>query len=186
MARPNDELYDSIMRDSMRLGITTPSRADLDQQERAELAERATSTLISLERISQYSSPLLRSVSQGESSVLLHLSRHTRDNTPARIAEKVGLTRARLTQIVAQLEAEGLITKESDGTDKRKVRVALTEKGRAAVREHEEVQRGLIENYLMLLGPEDAAEVARILSRTYDILSAFDLSQASELLRSTK
>ncbi len=47
------------------------------------------------------------------------------------LAERMGVERGSLTRLLAGLEARGLLLREPDGTDGRKVRLMLTQAGRA-------------------------------------------------------
>jgi len=73
-------------------------------------------------------------LSQGRFTVLMLLS-HCGENpaTPASLADEAGVTRATMTGIVDTLERDGLVIREPDPSDRRTLRVRLTEAGQAFV-----------------------------------------------------
>jgi DNA-binding MarR family transcriptional regulator len=52
--------------------------------------------------------------------------------TPGAIARRLGITPRAITKTVDQLEAQGMLQRVGDGSDRRKVRLVLTEAGRYA------------------------------------------------------
>ncbi|HMD60643.1 MAG TPA: MarR family transcriptional regulator [Opitutaceae bacterium] len=78
-------------------------------------------------------------ISTGRFKVLMLLSDKigggSLPQTPAEIAEKAGVTRATITGLVDTLERDGLVTREHDSDDRRMMRVHITHKGHAALKE---------------------------------------------------
>ena len=70
---------------------------------------------------------------QGEGAVLICLQHSEGPIYPSTISEKVGLSRARVTNIINSLRQKGLVNLEQDETDRRKSIVTLTEKGEKLV-----------------------------------------------------
>lgn len=67
--------------------------------------------------------------------VLQYLARANRySDTPAAVAEYLGLTKGTVSQTLITLEKRGLLTRTTDSTDKRVTRLSLTQEGRAVVR----------------------------------------------------
>jgi len=60
---------------------------------------------------------------------LRHLARHA-TTTPSKLARSVSLSQATITGILDRLEKRGLITRDRDKKDRRRVNLALTGKGR--------------------------------------------------------
>ncbi|MET9441858.1 MarR family transcriptional regulator [Streptomyces sp. NPDC006610] len=76
------------------------------------------------------------------------------------IAERVHLSQSALSRLIARLEKDGLVVRGMCQEDRRGVRVALTEKGRALHGEVLPVQRSVLTR--MLAGPAgDSGEAAR-------------------------
>ncbi|MGA2016747.1 MAG: MarR family transcriptional regulator [Opitutaceae bacterium] len=81
----------------------------------------------------------VHSISPGRFTVLMLLSEDlgggSLPQTPAELAEKAGVTRATITGLVDTLERDGLVTREHDSDDRRMMRVHMTQKGHATLRE---------------------------------------------------
>ncbi|MDO5153233.1 MAG: MarR family transcriptional regulator [Eubacteriales bacterium] len=56
--------------------------------------------------------------------------------TQGALQEKLGIQPGSMSEIAAKLERKGLLLRERDGADKRKVFLSLTDAGRADVEEH--------------------------------------------------
>lgn len=82
------------------------------------------------------------------------------------LADRVILTRTALTRMIDRLAARGLLTREPATTDRRGVRICLTEQGRrtrrGAVRTNNQVVRQVFGNRL---DPTDAEVLVRIRHR---------------------
>ncbi|MDR0334658.1 MAG: MarR family transcriptional regulator [Methanomassiliicoccaceae archaeon] len=107
---------------------------------------------------------------QGEAFVLHHIGRHD-EIIPGHISDAMGISSARVAAVLNSLEGKGLITREIDSGDRRRIIVRLTPKGH----EHEEAQRNrnieLLKGLLMQLGEDDAKEYVRITGRLAEVLS---------------
>lgn len=104
-------------------------------------------------------------LSVSEFDVLVHLSpngglRHQH------LADRVILTRSALTRMVDRLAARGLVVREPSSTDRRGVRICLTERGRrtrkSAARTNNEVVRHVFGD---LVEPTETEVLVRILNR---------------------
>src|SRR5215470_9835785 len=73
------------------------------------------------------------------------------------LAERVVLSRSGLTRLVDRLEAEGLLTRDRCGTDRRGAYAVITEKGIAALRQTWPIYaRGIAEYFAQWLTLEEA------------------------------
>lgn len=96
-------------------------------------------------------------------------------NSPGELARLWQVTPAVITGIVDRLERRGLVRREIDPRDRRRLRLALTETGQMA---SEEVETALIADLaaqLTLATPEELAELGRsleLLQRTFAALEA--------------
>jgi DNA-binding MarR family transcriptional regulator len=63
------------------------------------------------------------------------IDRHAEHATPGLLAEAEGLRTSNLAKALKELEADGYLTRRSDEADRRRVRVALTPKGKGALDE---------------------------------------------------
>jgi DNA-binding MarR family transcriptional regulator len=104
----------------------------------------------------------------------LHAIREDRCS-PGELARQWQVTPAVITGIVDRLERRGLVRREPDPADRRRLRLALTECGLAA---SAEVERALMEDltaHLALASPRELAELGRaldLLQRTFAPLEA--------------
>ncbi len=133
-------------------------------------AEAAKACLETCESLYRISIPLLRCLSQGNATVLLYLDTHKHDTSAVRIAEEVGLTRPRITQIIDDLEEQGLAKRVKDPHDARKIRVTITRKGKKLVAGTRQSFQKIIEDYGAVIGQDQLEELTGILNETYALL----------------
>ncbi len=134
------------------------------------MGERATieQFIHSVGNFSRFQDRVPLCMSQGEPFVLNYLYCHD-SAQPSQISVAMQVSTARITTILNGLEKRGLVVRQPDQTDRRKINVCLTEQGRSyAVQAREEVM-GLLSDILTRLGPEDTAELLRILDRLTEI-----------------
>ena len=82
------------------------------------------------------------------------------------LAERVVLSRSGLTRLVDRLEAEGLLTRDRSGTDRRGAYAVITEQGIAAMRQAWPVYaRGIIKYFAQWLTREEAQLLGSALGR---------------------
>src|SRR5947209_11918654 len=82
------------------------------------------------------------------------------------LAERVVLSRSGLTRLVDRLEAEGLLTRDRSGADRRGAYAVITEQGIAAMRQAWPVYaRGIIKYFAQWLTPEEAQLLGSALGR---------------------
>lgn len=65
--------------------------------------------------------------------MVMNVLTHELANTPAHIAEQIGIDRSAVTRLVDRLEKKGLVHREHDGLDRRSVKVHITEPGKMMV-----------------------------------------------------
>lgn len=122
---------------------------------------------LNAKKISQIEAAILV---RGEINALLLLEGQKEKMLAGRMAEDLGLSPGRGTNILNNLEKKGLIEKSNDGHDRRKVYISLTEAGRAyIVGKHQQV----IEKYEEIfreLGLQDARDYVRITKKMVTIM----------------
>ncbi len=92
---------------------------------------------------------------QVQLDALRYLARCNRySDTPAALAEFLGLTKGTVSQTVAVLESKGLLTRRADARDGRKVHLALTAAGRRIARA--QLDRGLLARAVASMNGPDA------------------------------
>ena len=93
------------------------------------------------------------------------------------LARAALVEQSRLTRIIIQMEERGLVTRRNDPDDGRRVRVFLTEKGRAIVTELVPQARGHEVELLTLLQPEQARMLKPALQSLLAALEGADKKQ---------
>ena len=99
---------------------------------------------------------------QGEAFVLQYIAQHGKDVLPGEISAEMDVSSARIAAALNKLESKGLITRQIDLTDRRKILVSITQDGEALAAKHQETVTKEAAKMLELLGEEDAKEYIRI------------------------
>lgn len=85
------------------------------------------------------------------------------------LGDRVVLSRTRVSRLVGDLERQGLVTREPDGTDGRVTYAAITAAGTQALRSTAPVyRRGIEEHFTRHLTADEQQVVATALSRVVD------------------
>ncbi len=101
----------------------------------------------------------------GEAFVLFLISRCGGSAIPSDISAHTGVSTARVAATLKSLERKGLIMREIDSEDRRKVQIKITEAGEAEVRmNYNKLLNNTVE-MLSFLGEKDASEFIRIKKR---------------------
>lgn len=103
--------------------------------------------------------------SHGEMSILDHLCYSEDGICPGVLCDTLGMTTPRISAAIASLQKKGLVTRETDPADRRKIHIFISEEGRALVTEKREELREHITKILISLGEDDAKEYVRIMGR---------------------
>jgi DNA-binding MarR family transcriptional regulator len=103
--------------------------------------------------------------------VLRHLH-HAGPQAQSDIAASVGVAGSTLTRRLEQMEADGLITRTADGADKRRVIVALSERGEALHTGQRERAATTATTLIDGVTPEDLSAFNRVVERINDNLRA--------------
>lgn len=96
--------------------------------------------------------------------VLRHLH-HAGPQAQADIADSLGVAGSTLTRRLEQMEADGLITRAADDSDKRRIIVALSERGEALRAGQHERTGAEIDRLTAGITPADLKAFDRVLSR---------------------
>jgi len=67
--------------------------------------------------------------------MVMNVLAHNLAETPAQIADNLGVDRSAVTRLVDRLEKKGLVSRVHDGLDRRSIKVKLTQAGAAMVQE---------------------------------------------------
>jgi len=108
---------------------------------------------------------------RGEVFVLLCIKEEQGRTIPSRISDVTGVSSARVAMVLNSLEEKGMITREIDVEDRRKIIVRITPKGTDHLEEWQKKHIEDIREILESLGEDDAKELVRIIGRIAEILS---------------
>lgn len=106
---------------------------------------------------------------QGEHFVLHLISFHQRSVLPSEISNEMGISSARIAAALNSLERKGLITRQIDLSDRRRILVDLTPEGKALAEEQHQKAMETLTNTLRQLGEQDAREYVRITGRLAEL-----------------
>lgn len=95
---------------------------------------------------------------------LTHLIRDRGTPSLGELAEELGITGATMSGLIDRLSRRGLVERIADMTDRRVVRVRLTDEGNRLSRELQRTGREFLRLVYERIGTDEAAELARALS----------------------
>jgi len=108
---------------------------------------------------------------QGESFVLHYISFHENSVLPSEICKMMGISSARIAAALNSLESKGIVTRRIDVSDRRRILVDLTPKGKAMAGEQRQEMLENTSKLLSLLGENDAREYVRLTGKLADFVS---------------
>jgi len=108
----------------------------------------------------------------GGAFVLQYIACHGGDVIPSEISGEMGVSSARIAAALNSLESKGLITRQIDLSDRRKILVGITPEGKALAEQQQQAVIAGASKMLALLGEEDAKAYIRITGRLAEIMSA--------------
>ena len=103
-----------------------------------------------------------------------YLYEHNCTATPPQLIDFFGFSPARLTKILRELEADGLILRCPDTVDRRRITVHLTERGMDYAVEKRNRMIDRLTEIFTLLGEDDARHFVRITEKLLNSLSCGD------------
>ena len=129
----------------------------------SELAEKLFENMITANRSSSFSK--LYKTIHGEMFALHLIDIHNGDITPSEMSMIANTSKARITAELNSLEKKGLVTREIDTNNRRRVLVHLTTEGKKVAREHHKHIMQETEELLSKLGEKDAKAYIRIIGK---------------------
>jgi DNA-binding MarR family transcriptional regulator len=112
------------------------------------------------------------SVSIAEVVVLKGIKDHVFDSGEVTIPDLLCISRAAVSQLLGGMEQNGYILREINKANRRKHSLSLTEKGCAAVEEHEHKFMELLAEIIDRFGEKDMKQLIRLSSRFMDTIEA--------------
>ncbi|MDR1636464.1 MAG: MarR family transcriptional regulator [Treponema sp.] len=110
------------------------------------------------------------SVSIAEVIVLRGIKDHIFDSGEITIPDLLCISRAAVSQLLGGMEENGYILREINKANRRKHSLSLTEKGRAAVEEHEHKFMELLTEIVTRFGEKDMKQLIRLSCRFIDTI----------------
>ena len=134
---------------------------------RNELLDSIISTFAQINRDGAFQS--LQKKLKGENVLLARLFEAGGKSTPGALAELLDITASRVTAIIHALESKEMVSRVSNGVDRRKVTVEITEKGKKAVEglRTEALHRSQV--IMDKIGESDTHEFLRIMNKIIEI-----------------
>jgi Transcriptional regulators len=114
----------------------------------------------------------------GEIRILHFIKEKGRAVLPSELSADSFTSSARIAMALRGLERKGLVIRETDKLDRRRVLVTITEKGEKMINERHDALKRVIGKILDELGEEDTKEYVRITGRIAEIIEG--LSQSGE------
>lgn len=99
---------------------------------------------------------------QGEALTMLYMFRHKKIVLPSEISNDMNISSARVAAMLNSLDNKELVTREIDTSDRRRIIVKLTEKGKEIAERNSQEIENHAAKILELLGEHDAKELVRI------------------------
>jgi DNA-binding MarR family transcriptional regulator len=111
-------------------------------------------------------------VSIAEVIILKGIKDHIFDSGEVTIPDLLCISRAAVSQLLNGMEQDGYILREINKANRRKHSLSLTEKGRAAVEEHEHKFIELLAEIVDRFGEKEMKQLIRLSSRFMDTIEA--------------
>lgn len=92
--------------------------------------------------------------------------------SPGELAKRMGVSDARVANILRSLEERGLVTRAGAAKDKRRVVVTITDAGRIAADKIRDEGVEMVADFLKELGEEDARDLVRVINRVAEVMEA--------------
>lgn len=122
---------------------------------------------------------------RGEMAVMRLLHNSRQKMTAGELSSRLDMTTSRVAAVLGSLEKKGLLERENDEVDRRRVLVSLTQAGDALC---EKRRQHFMKKILMLLSMlgDDAPEFVRLLGRVFEITSTDAFKQCDCIIDEDK
>lgn len=112
---------------------------------------------------------------QGLPAVMRILFEQDHPISPGELAQRTQVTDARIANVLRVLEERDLIERKASQSDRRRVEVSLTPKGRKMAKERRQKGTRLLVSFLERLGYDDTEELVRLLRRIVELMNEFPI-----------
>lgn len=121
--------------------------------------------IILTERNRQSLLNVLSEVSKGEMAVLMYLMNEEDGVCASVISRFFKINTSRVAAILNSLSKKGMVQRQADSNDKRKIHIYLTEEGKVYTKQKVEILLSYMSDVLQYLGEDDAREYIRIMKK---------------------
>jgi DNA-binding MarR family transcriptional regulator len=153
-------------------------------EETSAAAQRLMNAMLQFKRLGQHP-PAFGGCKPGEMRVLFCIKHGISQSSPtmkvSEISKRLLVTSPLITQLLKRLEANGLIKKHMDTSDKRAVGIGLTEKGEQVTVEAENALLAKMKGLAEHLGAEDSTRLADLLFKVFRYFSEQEAMCAYQL-----
>ncbi|QHI70976.1 MarR family winged helix-turn-helix transcriptional regulator [Aminipila terrae] len=104
-------------------------------------------------------------IMRGETFVVIYIARKGRCVLPSEISTEMNISSARIAATLNSLDKKGLITRQIDVDDRRRILVDLTPAGKELAERHRQTALSTTIRMLESLGEKDAKELVRIMEK---------------------
>ncbi len=104
-------------------------------------------------------------IMRGETFVIIYIARKGRCVLPSEISTEMSISSARIAATLNSLDKKGLITRQIDVDDRRRILVDLTPSGKELAERHRQTAVTTTTRMLESLGDNDAKELVRIMAK---------------------
>lgn len=115
---------------------------------------------------------------RGEDFVLFFLLQKEEVVEPGEISKSLALSTPRVAKILQQLEDKGLVERQINQEDRRKIDVFLTDEGRDVIKQRKNFFVRTIAKIMSHLGEEDTKEYLRITKRLTEIFNELEIEKS--------
>jgi DNA-binding MarR family transcriptional regulator len=115
-------------------------------------------------------SALFQNNSEAKLLILLHDGAVAEGMKVSDLSSQMRVTSPFVTQLLTSTEERGLVRRQVDPSDRRMVRVFLTEEGRQAALVYKRELYGWFSELAQHLGEEDSQQLTRLLNRIFDYM----------------
>lgn len=122
---------------------------------------------------------------RGEMAVMRLLHNSRQKMTAGELSSRLDMTTSRVAAVLGSLEKKGLLERENDEVDRRRVLVSLTQAGDALCEKRRQHFMKKISMLLSMLG-DDAPEFVRLLGRVFEITSTDAFKQCDCIIDEDK
>lgn len=121
----------------------------------------------------------LTDMQQGEKLALVLLEEAGGRMLPGELSQAMGTSTARTAALLRSLEAKGLVTRQQDTADRRRMPACLTPLGTAELRRHMSALMQQTQAVFAALGEADSRELVRLLGRLREICPSLSTATLS-------